>query len=345
MAKAYRTYLSMAAALTVLLSCGKEGSMEREAGVSVAFIVETPQTKAVDETAVRTIDLLAFRHDTGTLESHVRHPASSGSMTLTPGVTMDWKVICNAPEGAFSDVYDIGGFGARLSLLTDNTPAHLVMSSEGSGVFGSQKDEVVRTEVSRLMSRVTLGKVTPVHLEGDVTHAVLRSVYLTNVAGSCPYTRDAATPPDGGAWHNRARLEDELGDDLSAFLFHGIGADITGGAAHDCNAVLYCYPNPCDNGTDSSTSLHWSARDTRLVIEVDCGGRTEYYPIDIAHELASAGLNPHMACNTSYDFTEVRLLGPGSPGPDIPVTREAISFNLSLTPWGDNNISMELWEE
>lgn len=337
----YGTYLAAGAAALCLLSCTKETGPYGGGAVSVEFIVDAPLTRAVDETAVHSVDLLAFRHDSGLMEAHVRKAAGSVEARLPSGVRLDWALVCNVPEGALDGIVSLTALRTRTMRLEEDGDGVLVMTAWGSGSF-TAGSSTVRAEAARLMSRVTVGTVDPAYLKGDVSAVRLRRVFLTNVAGTCPLSAEAEILPSGGRWLNRQGLQDDLPGTAAQLLVRSTGADLSGGKAADLNASLYCYPNAIVTGDWSDTAPQWSARGTRLVLEVETPSGVEYYPIDISEELSRAGLDPRMACNTSYDFTQIRLDGPGSAHPDVPVRRSSITFTLSLTPWTDNNIDIEL---
>jgi hypothetical protein len=59
-------------------------------------------------------------------------------------------------------------------------------------------------------------------------------------------------------------------------------------------------------------------------VELLVGGRSHWYPVDL----------PAMEVNTHYQLSGLTLLGPGSEGPDIPVSRAEAVFSVSVEPWG-----------
>lgn len=337
----YGTYLAAAATALCLVSCTKETGPSGGGAVSVEFIVDAPLTRAVDETAVRSVDLLAFRHDSGLMEAHVRKASGSVEARLPSGVQLDWALVCNIPEGALDGIVSLPDLRAHTMRLEEDGDGILAMTAWGSGTF-TAGSSTVRAEATRLMCRVTVGTVDPAYLKGDVSTVRLRRAFLTNVAGTCPLSAEAVELPATGHWLNRQGLQEGLPGTSAQLLVRSIGSDLTGGRTAEPNAALYCYPNTAGTGDWSDTAPQWSARGTRLVLEVETPSGTEYYPVDISEELSRAGLTPRMACNTSYDFSQIRLNGPGSAHPDVPVRRSSITFTLSLTPWTDNNIDIEL---
>lgn len=331
-----------AAALTLCpLSCTMEAGPSEGGAVSVEFIVDAPPTKAVDERAVHSVDLLVFRHDGGQMEAHVREESGSAQASLPSGMSLDWALVCNVPEGALDGMSSLGELRAHAMRLEDDGDGVLAMTAWGTGTFGADS-RTVHAEAGRLLSRVTVGTVDPAYLRGDASRVILTRAFLTNVAGTCPLSAQAEALPDAGHWLNRQGLQEDLPGTAGSLLVRSIGADLSGGRTAVAGASLYCYPNAHGTGVWSDSAPQWCARGTRLVLEVDTPGGREYYPIDICAELERAGLGPRMECNTSYDFTMIRLDGPGSSSPDEPAVRSSITFTLSLTPWTDSNIDLEL---
>ena len=97
----------------------------------------------------------------------------------------------------------------------------------------------------------------------------------------------------------------------------------------DC--ALYCMPNPTDNGLNSSNSPSWSPRNTRVAVELKVDGQSNWYPVDL----------PAMECNRHYVIDGMTINGPGSQGPDYPVTRSGLSFSVSVSPWGEESVGAQ----
>ena len=131
-----------AAALTALLSvsCEKEdGGLTVPAGecrTALTLVVSAPQTRSAvtpHESDVVTLDLLAFRASDGLLDASARVSggADKVSAEVSAGVPLRWKVVANAPAGAFGSVTTESAFEAALTSLTDGGTSSLVMWSAG----------------------------------------------------------------------------------------------------------------------------------------------------------------------------------------------------------------------
>jgi hypothetical protein len=47
-----------------------------------------------------------------------------------------------------------------------------------------------------------------------------------------------------------------------------------------------------------------------------------------------------MECNRHYVIRRFVIDGPGSQGPDFPVTREDLSFTVEVVPWTDEAVEL-----
>lgn len=300
------SYLFIATAL--LAACRPA---ERDGGsVEVTFRAAVAATRAVDESTVNTLDVLAFRSDDGAKAACSHADAAQVTLTLPAGVTMDYYVVANAPAGVFDGVntwYD-------MMSLTYELPSFsaMPMSCAGRGTFSS--DGTATVHLDRLLCRVTLESVVPQFLADTyVTSEVkLTAIYLINARGDASYFGPA---PATATWCNGGGRS-SLDAAVTPLLCCDVSPALTLSSAAVAGPwVFYC----CPNGT---------SRITRLVLEVTVDGVTYYYPADL----------PAMERNTDYVFHEALLLGGGSLDPDVTVERTALSFTLSVTPWGSQDV-------
>ncbi len=105
------------------------------------------------------------------------------------------------------------------------------------------------------------------------------------------------------------------------------------GNAIDDTFVLYTYPNStvedawstlAEVHSWSSLEGNWLPRHTRLVLEVEIGGQTCWYPITL----------PTLLPGRWYKIDEVRLTNSASSSPDIPASRIDPVYALHVLNWG-----------
>lgn len=323
--------LVLASAL-LLASC-VEGGPDAVRTAVVRFEAGIAATKATTaatsaEKSVSSLDVLVFRTQGGVLEAAGRETGDHLSLSVPADVELDCRVVANAPERAFAGVSSLDGFLATLSRLEDNGPGSLVKGGRVVRSFAEGDDEAV--VVTNMVSRVTLGSITPLFLDGGYAGATvtLDAVYLSNVVGSVPYSMVATAPAEAGGWMMKMGDPQDVpaGSNVAAMLYRSVGATLSSAASVTRDDVFYCCPNPVDNGVSYSTAPQWSARNTRLVVVVSFDGVPTYYPIDM----------PAMQGGYDYVISDLRLLGPGSDHPDKPVVRgDALSFTISVNPWGE----------
>lgn len=306
-------------ACTRLSGVDKPASEER---VVTSIKVNTKSSSSQDDDARRsrvlTLDVLAFRQD-GSLDVSARGEGDEITLEVTAGAELDFRIIANAPAGAFLGVTKRSGYESLASDLIDNAES-FVMTGRARG--SATGDDLMPVELTKLVSRVDIGGIEPVFLSTSFpgSSCSLKSVYLINVSGNCTYGR---TPLAGPKWYNPMEMKRGDHEPMTS-----VSLDIPLKATETAvvNASLYCYPNPTDNNADYGTSPEWSERNTRVVLEVSVGGQVYYYPVTL----------PSMKCNTIYSISDIRLLGLGSSRPDELIVRNNIEFTIGVNPWEDN---------
>lgn len=311
-------------ALLCLGSCSRETAPERRETVGVTFEVGLAHSRADlgPDASVSTLDILIFRSATGSVEGHVRGSGTRVNAEVLKGVQVDCRAVANAPEGAFASVRTLDDYLSTLCRLDDNAPQRLVMT--GGSTFTFTASGTAPLDLSRLVSKVTLTTLTPVFLgyayAGSEVH--LKGACLINAVGSVPY---AGTATAGDLWYNRMACDPALAEGLRALLVKDMDVELTDDNPVDLSQSFYVCPNPVSNDDNALNAPLWSPRSTRLVLEVEIGGLTNYYPVTL----------PAMEGNTEYRITDLRLLGPGSSNPDLPVSRQVIDYTVMVNPWGE----------
>lgn len=306
-------YMSLFAAL--LCGCSG-GDIVSHSQVDVTISMNHETRAVVSDRNISSLDVLAFRAETGVLDSHVRVFADQVTFQVTGEIEIFWFVAANAPEGTFDDVTDVDGLSSvvyRLDSFVD-----VPMSTSGVDTFHGGETMVVSFD--RLLSRVVLDTVIPSFLASgfEDSAVTLDAVYLINVNGTVPFLAAAAA---GDVWYNRSGRE-TLASPLSGLLVTDAGVSLDGNAVSG-PWVFYCCPNPVDNDIVTTDGGQWLPRNTRLVVEVSIDGVRNYYPVTL----------PAMECNVSYTISNLVLLGPGSSSPDVPPSRNVLSFTVSVNPW------------
>lgn len=297
-------------------SCHKDDIAPEAQRRTVSFSAGVA-TKAGDD-GIGTLDALVFREN-GQREAYARSGGNSVQVSLPTGIPLRWYLVANATADLGSLLTESDLLSSR-ALLDGQAPSSVTMSGRGSGTIGDGTS-TVGVELSRTVSRITLGSISPVFLKDSYQASAVKlaGIHVINAAGSCPYT---LIPDAGGVWHNRLGREPGLSRSLSGMLGRDMDQTLDG---HTVEGpwTFYACPNPTDNGIDSRTAPSWSERNTRLVVEISIDGVPNYYPMTL----------PAMECNTEYLIREAILKGPGSASPDIPVERHDMAFTVSVRPW------------
>ena len=319
--------------LCALFSCGKEVPEEpvaAETKAGLTLVVSVPETRAAVtpyEGDVKSLDLLVFRG--GVLDASRRVTGTaltSVGAEVSAGVPVHWKVVANAPAGAFSSVTTESAFDSALTYLTDGTASTLVMGASGT-VTVTDGSETVPVTLDRYACKVTVESLEVKWLDDlDDPTATLERIVLVNVVGSTPYT---GVPATGQLWYNRMGVDADLPAYVRDMTVADYGSRAVTSAVTGVASPLYCMPNPVSNNDNGVTAPVWSERSTRVAVEIKVNGVSNWYPITL----------PSMLCNRHYVIRRLTVNGPGSDGPDIPVTRDDVSFSVTVMDWTDNDIA------
>ena len=153
-------------------------------------------------------------------------------------------------------------------------------------------------EVKRLATRVVLKKVTAAFTSPAeaALDCILKRVYLINVAGdfNLGYTDDPTV------WYSKMAYESPTGlDDL-------LNTTLTPG-----------------HNLKNTQSTTWSPRFTRIVAEVELGGTTYYYPVNLQY----------IDYGKSYEIENLTITRKGSTSPDQPITIQDGTFEITVKDW------------
>ena len=293
--------------------------------VSATFSAVRPEPKQYvggEGDGIASLDLLIFRASDGLLAASARvNGEEEISADVTAGMTMDWYIIANAPDGTFSSFTEEATFLSALTPLTYTSPTSMVMHAEGTTAFTSSTG-TVEAPLSRYASKVTVNDVSVPWLDSFATapSCSVERVGLINVVGTAPWS---GTPATGSVWYNRSGFDGTLSAALRSMLLWDDGVTVTAGEAATVGESFFAMPNPITGG-DYGTP--WSERGTRVALELLVGGQANWYMIDL----------PAMEGNHHYVLNEVVILGPGATAPDLPLDRSSVSFGIEILDWGSD---------
>lgn len=316
-------FLAAAAAAVCTVACNKEVPTEKvemptqaveTAQLRLSIKGSAPETKAWEEdfdekhSAVASVQFFVF--DGETLDAYKKITGGlSADMTVKTGTKTVWAVV-NAPD--ISNVTTLTQLKAVNTTLMDNA-TNFVMVGSVSAVVPS--DDPIEIAVKRIVSRVVVKKVTaaftnPAYASMDCK---LEKMYLINIAANTNLALTAA-PTD---WYCK-RVEGAV-----AGLANHIGTSIGRSIKMDAYTIAsthYAYPNPTVEDSQATT---WSARHTRIVLEVTLGSERFYYPITL----------PVLEPGKSYEIENVTITRKGSTSPDQPVSLSDATFEIKVSDW------------
>lgn len=258
---------------------------------------------------IKSVQFFAFNSDDEKLDAYVKVTGTNeGVMRVKAGQKKYWAVV-NAPD--LTQILTLNDLKNTQTLLSDNTNGFVMV-----GQYNSNATDVP-IPVSRIATRVILKKVTaaftnPAEAAMD---CILKRIYLINVVGDAKLYGDS-TPT---IWHAKRQYEEVYGltEHLNTVL--SPGHNLKNGA-YEIPSIHYCYPNLQQPDTQSTT---WSPRFTRIVAEVELGGTTYYYPINLQY----------INSNKSYEIENLTITRKGSTDPDIPITVNDGTFDISVANW------------
>lgn len=284
-------------------------TVEVSFSMNSALEVKSHESASMTDTNERKINTVQFFVFNGTmLEAYGRATTPTITLTLTTG-TKQVYAFANCDD--FSAYTTIDALKAVMIDLADNRPTNLMMF--GTKTVSVSDDSPIVVDVRRYVSRVVVKQINRNFQTSSIASQEFKisKIYLTNVAGTIDLAGTAAPT----VWYNLGGNKNEV----PALLQDSPNAVLLNNNSHQTTYFYYCFPN---NGEDKTT---------RLVIEATIGGNVTYYPVDL----------PVLESNKSYEFNQINIMRPGSDSPDVPVTKNVISFSLNVIDW-ERNIVQEL---
>lgn len=234
----------------------------------------------------------------------------STTMTVKSGDKTVWAVV-NAPD--ITNVTTLTQLKAVSSTLLNNA-SNFVMVGSNTGTVPSE--DPIEIEVKRIASRVIVKKVTAAFTNPAYASMSCKLVkmFLINAPGDTNLELTAAPT----TWYAQRAYEAVTG--LTDHLSTSGGNHELNTSAFDTDCYHYCYPNPT---VADSQATSWSARHTRMVIEVLLGSETFYYPVTM----------PVMEPGKSYEIENLTITRKGSSNPDQPISLSDATFEISVKDW------------
>ena len=317
-------FLAAVAATLCTVACNKElptskvelpSESVQMADLTLSVVGNAPATKSSnadfddDHSEVANVQFFVF--DGEVLDAYKKiGSATSTTMTVKAGDKIVWAVV-NAPD--ISNVTTLTQLKAVSSTLLNNA-SNFVMVGSNTGTVPSE--DPIEIEVKRIASRVVVKKVTAAFTNPAYASMSCKLVkmFLINAPGDINLELTSAPT----TWYAQRAYEAVTGltDHLS-----------TSGGNHELNTAAfetvcrhYCYPNPT---VADSQATSWSARHTRMVIEVLLGSETFYYPITM----------PVLEPGKSYEIENLTITRKGSNNPDQPISLSDADFEISVKEW------------
>ena len=316
-------FLAAVAATFCTVACNKEISTSKvEAPVTsddgrvevTLTITGGAKTKSADQdiddnlSVVHNIQFFAFNSDE-TIDTYVKVTSGmSGSMRVKAGQKKFWAVV-NADD--ITNVQTLDELKAIKTQLADNADGFIMVGNSNVGTTP------IPIEVKRLASRVVLKKVTAAFTSPAeaALDCVLKRVYLINVAGDF----NLGATDDPTVWYSKMAYESPTGLDDLLNTTLSPSHDLKS-SAYEVPSYHYCYQNHKQPDTQATT---WSPRFTRIVAEVELGGTTYYYPVNIQY----------IDCGKSYEIENLTITRKGSTNPDQPITIQSGTFEITVKDW------------
>ena len=228
--------------------------------------------------------------------------------------------LVNYSLGSDASSLTISDMMALTSDLSENKTSAFVMS-------GMEEDVEITTssaitiDVYRVAAKVSIDEIVNAIADEAYVNSTftLKGIYLINApVGGYPLCDLEVTSYTPSSWMNKGGyVYDSIYD---TYLYDEVGATIASKASYDTTHEFYCYPNFTE---DDSQDEEWCARKTRLVVEVDLGSDTYYYPISLDEVIR----------NKHYHFTSLTITLRGSTDPDYPIETENFSYSVEIEDW------------
>lgn len=275
--------------------------------------VDPVQTKSMleyDEGKVEDVQVFVFNHQ-GYLEAYYHGQSLTAEFKCTEGEKRVYAMVNADDHSTVSLVTEISDMVSNI--YNDNDVSRFLMTGQTTmTVSKSNSVNKCSVEVSRLVSKVTLGTVT---LDFQAEHYAQKrftidAVYLLNI----PQNTNCFLEPSPGvtSYYNLTRL---VSPGSESALFCDVlssSAVVTEATPYKAVHNFYTYPNL---GTTY----------TKLVVESTIDGKRCYYPVEI----------PSIGRNKVYTVN-LLIRRPGSSQPNEPVSTYDANSGITVAEWGES---------
>jgi hypothetical protein len=292
--------------------------------VSVYDELTTRATSAsVNDSNIENVQILIFSK--GILERYGKFEDLTEPIVFT---LPTGGVSCYAVANSSEDLSDIGStteLNSRLSYLKNNSLSGFEMIGNTGTTITNNFSNQVRIGLRRFVAKIQIDKITPMFISKAYQKMEFKvtGIYLTNVNGSCPYDLTPKASSDNNLWYNKLKYESGDCDHLISDIFsEPVILQTSDGVVtpYQTTHSFFFYPNPTVGDSSSST---WSHRWTRLVVEATLDGTTYYYPVSFRNTYP----------NYLYKITDMKITGPGSTSPELPIIKRDFTVNLYIQDW------------
>lgn len=307
--KKYSFIIAAGLALVGLASCNKPASVEEPTPekIVVSVGIVSPQTRATgvtaqngrrdssDEARIDRVDVFVFNGNV--LDGHASATSQEVSVGCTAGARQIYAVVNNPAVADITTLSDL--LAVESVLAAPAAGAAPTFQMIGSTTATLQANGSVSVTVDRLAARVVIRKITNGFTnDAQANDFVLKSVYITNVAGSVDYGH--ASTFATSLWYNRRGYE-ATNNPLGSFNYDEIATaagTVAKGASYETAHFFYTMPN----GYNAAVGGTWSPRAVRLLVRAEVAGVLYDYPIAITG----------IQSNKSYEINELIITRAGN---------------------------------
>ena len=341
----------------------------------VTFHIASNGTKAdanaidagdVLESAINTVDCFIFNSD-GSLDAYASFAGGEDYTTYaSTGADKKFYALVNAPASfSLAEVVNESGLLTKVYDLKDNKDGEGKLKNFQMFGYATQAlvsgNNEINVSVDRTVARIRLKSIKRDFDMASLQAATMSidNIYVINAVGQ--YAMAAAAAPsykaqDTDEWYNKftdmtpRTSPAAFSAETNLWLNKAISSSITlANLATENNSGagwnFYVMPNDFVQNDDSDPEnvlaadprggADWSARLTKLVVEVTINGTKYYYSIPIAdmESYPDGEINAGILANHTYDIELLELHRPGSLDPDVPVGAATATFNISINDW------------
>ncbi len=313
-----KTHYLLAAVLAVAACTQKTEIIPVEDSGLVSLEVSVPQiqTKVAsgdNDATVGAFQVFVFRDD-GTYEAGAYGSAEQQTVKVSQGAKTI-AVLANHSE--ITENLSLSALQAKSVDLSENAVSSILMF--GTKDVNVSADASVEVEVTRLVSKIEIVGITnAIEMDQykDLTMTV-NAIYLINVVGGRTLTGALDSP----TWYNQMENKSEQ----TALLYDALNQTVANGTTSTVSRHFYCFPNSAAETSDET----WSPRPTRLVVEIQLGTETWYYPITVLN----------VEANKHYIISGLTITRIGTDNPDEEMTFNNLDFTLTVKDWDEQSIT------